>query len=310
MENQSIGIVGAPSKFPTFSRLPAEIRLQIWETHLAASASEPILATPYHYNCSQPILCISPLLAVSHEARCAARSWAHTHRQHHQRQRDSMGDGHRIRNCKEKSKMENSPLEGYPGSFFRPINTQLDVHFFPGDLPDLLNWRVGHRPRARVQRDMFLRQRAERQASGSALLYPSLPGPEHEQVPEVLLPAPFNSLPLDRRIKHVAISAGHLAPCLDDAGLAELWKMFRMEVLFVILPLPDDDGPWYYRTVWRYGVGDPSSGPLPPYRLGCGCSVGFQVRSRTLGLNLNLKPSVRLGLYLTPARRRRSRSKG
>ncbi|KAL2801069.1 hypothetical protein BJX66DRAFT_331253 [Aspergillus keveii] len=212
------------SKSFSLPRLPAEIRLQIWETHLAASASEPILATPYHYNCSQPILCISPLLAVSHEARCAARSWAHTHRQHHQRQRDSMGDGHRIRDCKEKIKMENSQLERYPGSFFRCTNPQIDVHFFPGDLPDLLNRHAERRVVVTRERNMFLRYQIERQARGSALLYPPLPGPAQE--PEVLLRAPFNSLRSDRRIKHVAISAGHLAPCLGDAGLAELWKEF------------------------------------------------------------------------------------
>ncbi|KAL3452121.1 hypothetical protein BJX65DRAFT_303833 [Aspergillus insuetus] len=215
-------------------------------------------------------------MAVSHDARCAALSWAHTHCQHNQCQRDSMEDGYRIGNSKEKIKMENSQLVRYPGSFFRPINHELDVHFFPKDLPDFLNWHAQCRLRLRVESDMLLRQRAKRQAPGSASLCPSLPGPEQAQEPEVLLRAPFNSLPSDRRIKHVAISAGHLAPCLDDAGLAELWKMFRMEVLFVILPLSDDDGPWCYRTVWRYGLGDPSSVPLPPYRLGCGVLRWFQ----------------------------------
>ncbi|CEL03064.1 hypothetical protein ASPCAL04222 [Aspergillus calidoustus] len=132
-----------PFKFPSCPRLPAEIRPRIWETNLDASPSEPILATVALSDVPQPpILCTSPLLAVNHEARCAALSWAPTHRQRHKHEQHQQYDlregygyqyGHELKKKLriKQFKMEEFQLERHPGSFFRPASAEVDVHFCP-----------------------------------------------------------------------------------------------------------------------------------------------------------------------------------
>ncbi|KAJ0415071.1 hypothetical protein BJY00DRAFT_293989 [Aspergillus carlsbadensis] len=263
----------APCEFRPFPRLPAELRLQIWETYLAASDSEPVLTTSHGPSGSRSILCISPLTAVNHESRCAALSWAHTRRQHHRHQHDRIEDPFELRIREEKLKEDEARLERYPGSYFRPFNPKLDVHFFREALPRLLQEKAEFR--VIIGGKLLLRQRNERIARHSAPLHPHLPRPE----PEILLGAPFYSLASDWRIKYVAISALQLGPLpLGDAGLAELWKQYRMEVLFVILPPHGEDSPGYYRdlgTLERCRIPRAFFPPLPPHRLGCGVQLWF-----------------------------------